>query len=204
MFDLRSGAILSLWRDAASSPSAWFWSAATGWRRLVGPTGLAEACYPYGMNDQQEIVGRCGTAYLHWASPTSVPIAIQASGGAPVSLGGINNAGVIVGAYTSGRTTRAARWMPDGAGGWTMQDLGLVGGAGGINDEGGITVGYNGKAWYVAPDGGITELDPLSRSGGAMIYAATPGNRSADGVTWIVGYATATQNGPNRALWWRR
>jgi uncharacterized membrane protein len=199
-----NGALVSLWRDAASTPSAWYWSATTGWGQLVGLAGVPESCYPYGLNDGGEMIGRCGDAYLHWASPTSVPALIQAGGSILASVSGINDAGAIAGSYKSGQTTRAARLVPNGAGGWTLQDLGLVGSARGINDDGGITVGNAGKFWYVAPEGRITELDPLSRSGGATIFGAAPGNRSAEGVTWIVGYASAILNGPYRALWWRR
>jgi hypothetical protein len=198
------GSLVSLWRDPALNPTAWYWSTSTGWGRLVGPSGAPESCFPNGLNDHGEIVGSCSSIVLYWASPTSVPVPIQAAGGTPAGVNGINNAGVIIGSYKSGRTNRAARWVPNGAGGWAMQDLGLSETARGINEEGGITVLNTGKAWYVAPEGSVTALDPLSRLGGATIYAAMPGNRSADGVTWIAGYGTASQNGPYRALWWRR
>lgn len=199
----KTGALVSLWRYPDMTVDAWYWSTGTGWISLARTAG-ATTCYPHGMNERGEVVGHCGGAPLYWASPTSAPVQIPATGGTANSASDINDAGVIAGAYDLRRTTRAARWTPNGTGGWAMQDLGMVGTARTINDDGAITISNAGSWWYMAPDGTVTQLDPLSHYGGATIALARPGNRGTDGVTWIVGYGSENTNTGYRALWWRR
>jgi hypothetical protein len=200
-----TGEIVSYWRNADGSTSdAWYWSTGSGWQRLMRPAG-APSCSPHGMNDRGEIVGLCNGQNVYWATPTSAPVPIPTPVGATAaSIFCINNSGVFAGSYSTKRGTAAARWVPNGSGGWTIQDLGMAGEVRSINDDGAVTVANNGKWWYLAPGGSATQLDPLSRSGGAMIYSAGVANKSADGVTWIAGYGTETQNAPYRALWWRQ
>lgn len=163
--------------------------------------------YARGLNAQGVRVGNARTNDPAWGSDdyNAYHAVAWPAGGGIVDLGtlgggysratDVNEAGVIAGAATAGGQLRAVRWTPDGAGGYTTENLGTIGG--GAFSEGkrvlpdGSIVGEANTAaspflhaavW--APDGTGRLLPRLAAEGDCIL-------RDANTLGWALGLCDA-------------
>jgi hypothetical protein len=198
------GSAVTAWKNPNGTWDSWVWRNASGWRQLAKPSG-ATWCSTEAVNNAEQITGYCngsGGGAVYWASPTSAALRLPPlPGGLSNKASAINNVGVIVGSSVFGSVEEAQRWRPNGSGGWIVEDLGAVGNATGINDDGAI-VGLNkAVAYYIASGGTPETLGPVSPPNTSPFVAI--GNRAADGITWVVGWGRTDSQG-YRALWWKK
>ncbi len=186
-----NGSVTSYW-DNGGVAESWLWQPASGWTQLAG------GCTPWDINAADVVVG-CGIWTSPSALPTALPLVAGATSGRPR---GINNLGVVVGqldfTVRNGTNAYLARWTPDGAGGWTAENLGVVGGGGDVNDEGTI-VGTAFGLWY--PAFGVS---PLIATKGTTVYAVAISNRGPSGIVWIVGYGQTSASVPTWPIIWKK
>jgi hypothetical protein len=201
----QSGSVVSAWKNTNGTWDSWVWRNAAGWQILAKPSG-ATWCSTEAMNDAEQVTGFCngaGGGATYWASPTSAAFRLPPlPGGLSNKASAINNLGVVVGSSVVGSAVQAQRWRPNGSGGWIVDDLNALGNATGVNDDGAI-VGLNSAvAFYIAPGGVPETLGPVSLPGTSPFVAI--GNRTMEGITWIVGWGPAAPQGGYRALWWKK
>src|SRR4029079_18365142 len=127
------------------------------------------------MNNRDEMVGYCHTSSgngIYWGSPTSPAVQLPSpQGGLAGNAYSINESGVVRGASTIGGVGHTVLWLPDGDGGWTIQDLGTMEVAD-RNEEGAVLSTTTARAQYM-PAGGVAE------SLGVHLTGANMSNRSA-------------------------
>ena len=197
----QAGSIVSAWKNPDGTWDSWVWRDAAGWQLLAKPSG-ATWCSTEAMNEAEQVTGFCngaGGSATYWASPTSSAFRLPPlAGGLSNKASAINNLGVIVGSSGVGGVVHAQRWRPDGSGGWIVEDLNALGNAIGVNNDGAIVGVNNGVAFYIPAGGVPATLDPVSTAFVAI------GNRTTDGITWIVGWGPAAPQGGYRALWWKK
>ncbi len=202
------GHVVSAWKNPDGTWDSWFWSDGTGWRRLARPSG-ATWCYAEDMNDADQITGYCNGAVspggaVYWASPTSPGVRLPGFGGnISNKASAVNNLGIIAGSYVSGSQAHAARWRPNGSGGWLVDDLGALGNVTGLNDAGAMAGSNKGDGFYISAGSVMEILSPFSPPASSTAFI-TLGNSTSDGITWLVGWGLTGQSGGYRALWWKR
>lgn len=196
-----AGNTTAYWNNASGIANSWVWQDAIGWTELAPRAGMTGS-NALGMNGRGEFVGAC-TGACYWSSPLALPILLPVpSGASNIRAYAINSLGVAVGGFTtpvrSKATNHVARWRPNGSGGWLLEDLGTIGIAKDVNDDGTI-VGI-GFAWL--PASGFSVLDPLSKTQTSFVEAVS--NRGPGGVAWIVGYGKSSAGSQQRTLIWKR
>jgi hypothetical protein len=100
----------------------YWWSETTGWLPMAVPAGATRCNVYNGINDREEIVGKCVvggvTRPYYWQNHTATPIAMPTQAGVTdPTPQDINNSGVVVG-YSP-----ALRWTPNGPGSWIAEKL---------------------------------------------------------------------------------
>jgi probable HAF family extracellular repeat protein len=152
----------------------------TGIVHLRDLPGSTRGCLSKGINNLQQVVGRCHFTEndklvpVVWSSPQSEPTALpQLPNAVRYDPNAINDNGVIVGtAITTSGVYLAVRWVLSG-GSWTVEDLGSLGGnseAKGINSLGQIVgfsrVGGSTDHAFVWEEGsGMRDLGSLGSQG---------------------------------------
>jgi hypothetical protein len=206
-----AGNLITTWANPDGTIDSWIWSSARGWERLPPPAGRS-SCSAEGLNDNDEVVGYCNATVsgaYYWATPGSVPRLLPAPTGGNSSWGNsILNTGVIVGSWVRitrrGSESFLARWLPNGPGGWTVQDLGLSGDAKDQSPDRTVLGREAGDWFLIVPGAPISHLDVFDKSSGTS-WAAL-GDQGPSGIRWIAGWAAASPSagGGTRALIWKR
>jgi hypothetical protein len=194
------GSISSSWKNPdGTTLDSWYWNRAVGWIRLARPAG-STFCELEKMNNRDEIVGYCHTSSgngIYWGTPTSPAVQFPSpQGGLAGNAYEIYESGVVRGVSTIGGVGHTVLWIPDGAGGWTIQDLGTMQVAD-RNEQGSVVIANTPRAQYI-PAGGVAE------SLGVHLTGADMSNQSAAGITWIVGYDDANVATHRTAYWFKR
>ena len=212
-----SGLIVGAFAVTPNEPFMPFvWSEGSGWSRLQVPDA---ECWRTGgvvtaINASGQVAGGDCVGALIWTNPATSPVRLPDFGGKTAVAYDINDAGVAVGrVYNTAGQRRALRWTPDGAGGYSMQDLGDLGGgeadARTINNAGQVA-GYSSRAngggalravlW--TPGRAIEELELLQSQGGSTALALS---EAAGGPVYISGWGVGTARGSyQRAVRWTR
>lgn len=141
--------------------------------QFLGPASSVLALSEDGVVVGQQSVGNNTRGFVASATQPLVLLPIGAGDQSSWALD-VNEEGVIVGAVSVLSSPefqgRAARWTPNGAGGWTLQELGKLPGhvasvATAVNNVGDV-VGYSSSGmfrlpvWFTAP-GGLMDLNPF-------------------------------------------
>jgi hypothetical protein len=194
-----TGSISSSWRNADATLDSWYWNQQTGWLRLARPAG-STFCELEKMNDRDEMVGYChtpSTPGTYWAGPYAPATLLPSpQGGLAGDAFVINASGAIRGVGTIGGVNHTLRWIPDGSGGWTVEDLGTLAVAD-RNEQGSVLVTTGPRAQYI-PAGGVAESLGVRLSGGLVA------NQSVDGTTWVIGIDATTVAVKQRSYWFKR
>lgn len=187
-----------------------------GWHLLERSAAAASpTCWinGFGVNDAGQAVGTDCNGALFWSSPTAAPVYLPIpSGHGKAVAWDINDAGVVVGKSTNLSTgkRRACRWLPDGSGGFTHEDLGDLGGgeaeARSINRDGRIA------GWSSASTAGNSMRAFLWTEGAVMRGLATLQNQNATalavsnsdfGPVYLSGWSVGSAKGSyQRAIRW--
>jgi len=193
------GSISSSWKNADGTLDSWYWNQATGWVRLSRPAG-STFCELEKMNNHDEMVGYCHTSSgngIYWGNPTAPARQLPSpQGGVAGNAYLISESGVIRGASTIGGVDHMVLWIPDGGGGWSIQDLGTMSVAD-RNEQGSILVTTTPRAQYT-PVGGVTESLGVHLTGGNV------SNQSVNGTTWIAGQDDPAIATRRHSYWFKR
>jgi probable HAF family extracellular repeat protein len=187
-----------------------------GWQLLERSTAAAStACWinGFGVNDARQAVGTDCNGALFWASPAAAPVYLPVPSGHGKAVAyDINDAGVVVGKSTNLSTgkRRACRWLPDGSGGFTHEDLGDLGGgeseARSINNEGRIagwssasTAGNSMRAFLWTAGFPMQALGTLQNQNAAALAVSN----SEFGPVYLSGWSVGSAKGSyQRAIRW--
>jgi hypothetical protein len=193
------GSLSSSWKNPDGSLDSWYWSSSASWMRLARPAG-STFCELEMMNSSDQMVGYCHTSSgnaVYWASPTAPATQLPSP---PNGLAGnayaISDNGVIRGSSTIGGVQHTVLWIPNGSGGWSIQDLGTTSVAD-RNEQGSVVITSTARAQFI-PAGGVAE------NLGVHLTGAQVSNQSAAGTTWIVGYDDGAHPAERQAFWFKR
>lgn len=189
-----------------------------GWQLLERSAAAASpTCWinGLGVNDAGQAVGTDCNGAVFWASPTAAPVYLPIpSGHGKAVAWDINDAGVVVGKSTNLSTgkRRACRWLPDGSGGFTHEDLGDLGGgeaeARSINRDGRIagwssasTAGNSMRAFLWTEGTGMRGLATLQNQNAAGL--AVSNSDLGPGPVYVSGWSVGSAKGSyQRAIRW--
>jgi len=192
-----AGSISSSWKNLDGTLDSWYWNQTTGWVRLARPQG-STFCELEKMNDRDEMVGYCHTSTgnaIYWAGPGAPAVQLPSpQAGLAGNAYSINASGVVRGSSTIGGVDHTVLWVPNGIGGWSIQDLGAFKVAD-RNEQGSIVVLTTSHAEYT-PAGGVAE------NLGVHLTGVNLSNESVTGETWIAGYDDT--RGHRHSYWFKR
>jgi probable HAF family extracellular repeat protein len=190
------------------------WSPGIGWEPVQVPAG---DCWSSGgginaVNAAGQIVGSDCAGALFWNASGQPPVRLPGLGGPAVGWDMDDAGTTIVGkAKTVTGVGRAVRWTADGAGGWTVEDLGDLGGgeaeARSINAQGEIAGcsatgdGNNpNRAFLWQPLLGMKALGSLTKQSACALAIS---NGPLGGPRYLSGYSLSTARGAyQRAVRW--
>jgi hypothetical protein len=193
------GSLASSWKNSDGSLDSWYWNRSGGWHKLARPAG-STFCELEAMNESDQMTGYCHTTNgnaIYWAGPDAAAVQLPSPPNGVAGNGySISQAGTIHGSGTIGGVDHTILWIPNGSGGWSIQDLGVINAAD-RNEQGAMVTKGNSAATFISSGGVVQNL-------GVHLIGAALANQSADGKTWIVGYDSGSTPARQQAYWFRR